>query len=114
MNPHQQAWEHLCSTLEAQFGKKPTFETLLLLIGMQEMQIILKGLKKEVKVDLMHVAICTLLQEDGYYKLVNYDDEGWPHFELIKPLPELSLAAQIQLLQEKIITYFQKNGIITL
>jgi hypothetical protein len=101
-------WEQLMSNLEKRFQKKLNLEAILLLIGMQEMNIFNKGIKKEVKVDLMHIGLCKLLEEDGFYEIIGYDEENWPIYELKKPLPDLSLASQIYFIQSKMIEYFKK------
>lgn len=103
-----EGWEILTHALEKRFHKKLNLEAILLLIGMQEMNIYQKGIKKEVKVDLMHIGLCKLLEDEGYYEIVNFDDEGWPIYELQKPLPDLSLASQIYFIQSKMVDYFRK------
>ncbi len=108
-----EGWEQVMQALEKRFHKRLNLEAILLLIGMQEMNIYKKGIKKEDKVDLMHIGLCKLLEEDGYYEIVGYDKDGWPLHELKKPLPDLSLASQIFFIQSKIIQYFQKIGLIT-
>jgi hypothetical protein len=59
----------------------------------------------------MHVAICTLLEPAGYYKFLGRDEENWPHFELVKPLPQLTEREQQHLMKEAILDYFEQNGI---
>ena len=58
----------------------------IFLIGIQEIGNITNKFSKEQKQDLMHVAVCSLLSQSGYYKLEGYDDEGWPHFLQLKEL----------------------------
>lgn len=84
-------------------------EGVLFLIGMNEFGNPPKRLKftKEQKQDLMHIAVCTLLSQHGYYEFQGRDEEGWPHFELLKK-PELEdMKAQEQLLKESVIHYFE-------
>ncbi len=103
-----EGWEALTQALELRFQKKLNLEAILLLIGMQEMNLYQKGIKKEVKVDLMHIGLCKLLENDGYYEKIHFDNEGWPIYELKKPLPDLSLASQIYFIQSKMVDYFKK------
>ncbi len=103
-----EGWEALSQALELRFQKKLNLEAILLLIGMHEMNIYQKGIKKEVKVDLMHIGLCKLLENDGYYEINHYDEDGWPIYELKKPLPDLSLASQIDFIQSKMVEYFKK------
>jgi hypothetical protein len=56
----------------------------------------------------MHIGLCKLLEEDGFYEIIGYDEENWPIYELKKPLPDLSLASQIYFIQSKMIEYFKK------
>lgn len=103
-----QDWDTLSQALEQRFKKKLNLEAILLLIGMQEMNLYKKGIKKETKVDLMHIGLCKLLEEEGYYEKVDTDEEGWPIYELKKPLPDLSLASQVYFIQSKMVEYFKK------
>lgn len=106
----QQRWWTLEAKLAERFGKKPDMEAVLFLIGMQETGFIREKITKEQKQDLMHVAICTVLQLSGYYELQGYDDEGWPHFTQLKDLPTLSLPAQENFLKDHILLYFNQQG----
>ncbi|HRH59621.1 MAG TPA: hypothetical protein PL045_03580, partial [Chitinophagaceae bacterium] len=85
----QQRWWNLQSKLLERFGKKPDLDAVLFLIGMQETGFVQQKISKEQKQDLMHVAVCTILSESGYYILDNHDAEGWPHFKQVKELPAL-------------------------
>ena len=107
----QQRWWQLEMQLADQFGKKPDMEAILFLIGMQETGFIQKKITKEQKQDLMHVAICTLLSNSGYYKLKSHDEDGWPHFEQLKELPIFSLIEQENFLKDHILLYFQQNSL---
>lgn len=105
-------WDTLMIALEKRFQKRLNLEAILLLIGMQEMNIYKKGIKKEIKVDLMHIGLCKLLENDGYYEKIDFDKDGWPIYELKKPLPDLSLASQIYFIQSKMVEYFKTIGFI--
>ncbi len=79
---------------------------MLYLIGMQEVGKSQSAYTKEEKQDLMHVAICHLLSEDGYFEFEGIDADGWPHWKAILPLNIEGVAAQESLLQQKVIAYF--------
>ena len=64
----QQRWWNLEAKLAEHFGKKPDMEAILFLIGLQETGFISDKISKEQKQDLMHVAICTILSESGYFQ----------------------------------------------
>lgn len=86
----------------------PDIQAILLLIGIQEANKVQASYTKEEKQDLMHVATCHLLAEEGYYEFVGYDDERWPHFKQTRVIPVEGEIAQHRLLKSCIINYFQK------
>ena len=92
------------------FGKKPDMEGVLFLVGLQETGFIREKVTKEQKQDIMHVAVCTLLSESGYYILEGKDEEGWPHFKQVKEIPSLELIEQENFLKDHVLLYFQKQG----
>ena len=88
------------------FGKKPDLEAVLFLIGMQETGFMVEKISKEQKQDLMHIAVCTLLSQSGYYVMEGLDEEGWPHFKQLKPLPEFNMYEQENFLKDHVLLYF--------
>lgn len=100
-------WNLLEEQLKARFGKHLNMEAILFLIGVRELGVPPREFTKEEKVDLMHIAICRLLSESGYYELSHLDQEGWPHWELVKPLPHTDMFSQVHLLREHILAYFE-------
>ena len=107
----QSRWWQLEEKLIQRFGKKPDMETLLFLIGIQEFGQLRKKFTKEQKQDLMHVAVCSLLSQSGYYEIEKVDADGWPHFRQLKGLPELDTIAQENFLKDHIILYFEEQGL---
>ncbi|TVR78294.1 MAG: hypothetical protein EA412_09040 [Chitinophagaceae bacterium] len=91
-----------------QFKKNPDLNAILFLIGIRELGIIKKKFSKEEKQDLMHIAICRLLSEEGYFLLEGQDSDGWPHWKQNESLPKLSLEDQEFLLKKQVIRYFEK------
>lgn len=105
----QTRWWGLEAKLVARFGKKPDVETILFLIGIQELGLNAATFTKEQKQDLMHIAVCRLLQPSGYYELEATDDDGWPHYKQLKPMPEMNAFEQENFLKDHILLYFQQN-----
>ncbi|ULQ55087.1 hypothetical protein KJS94_10595 [Flavihumibacter rivuli] len=102
----QTRWWTLEAKLVERFGKKPDMETILFLIGIQEFGEIRPSFSKEQKQDLMHVAVCSLLSKSGYYELESVDEDGWPHFKQLKPLPVLNPKEQEDFLKDHVLLYF--------
>jgi hypothetical protein len=57
----------------------------------------------------MHVAICSLLAQSGYYELESVDTDGWPHFLQLKPMPEMDTIIQENFLKDHILLYFETH-----
>ncbi|MCS6916141.1 MAG: hypothetical protein RMK52_09440 [Chitinophagales bacterium] len=106
----EQRWLALQRWLGQRFGREPDLNAVLFLIGIQETGFRRSSFSKEEKQDLMHVGVCTVLSAPGYYRLRHMDEEGWPHFELVKPLPPLQLEQQEQLLKQHVLHYFDQKG----
>lgn len=84
--------------------------SILYLIGVNELGFGYRDFSKSEKTDLMHIAICTLLEPHGFYRYIGNDDDNWPHFELVEELPPLDHQQQQHLLKDAIINYFEANG----
>ena len=102
-------WKRLMYFFIRTTGKKPTTNTLLFLIGVNELGKGKKAFSKEEKQDLMHIATCKLLSLSGYYEWEGLDSEGWPHYKIVKPLPKLTLEEQEDLLKLHMIEYFEEQ-----
>lgn len=105
----QTRWWNLEAKLVERFGKKPDMETILFLIGVQEFGDIKEKFTKEQKQDLMHIAVCSLLSQSGYYELEHVDEDGWPHFKQLKAMPDMNMIDQENFLKDHILLYFEKN-----
>jgi hypothetical protein len=106
----QLRWWNLEEKLMQKFGKKPDMEAILFLIGIQEFGNIKNKFTKEQKQDLMHIAVCSLLSQSGYYEIENYDSDGWPHFIQLKELPQFNMMEQENFLKDHILLYFENNA----
>lgn len=98
-------FQRLTKALEPDFGPGMDLTALIFLIGVNEVGFGFKNYTKQEKVDLMHVAICSLLVGSGYYTFSHRDDNNWPHFLLVQNLPPLSDRDQQHLLKEAVIEY---------
>jgi hypothetical protein len=104
-------FQKLKAHLEKEYGEGMDVQAILFLIGVDEFGSGYRVFSKQEKTDLLHVAICTLLEPMGYYRFLKRDAENWPHFELVKPLPPLEDRDQQHLMKEAILDYFIRNGI---
>ncbi|MEJ7735989.1 MAG: hypothetical protein WKF97_01070 [Chitinophagaceae bacterium] len=105
----QTRWWKLEAKLVDRFGKKPDLETILFLIGIQEFGDIASKFSKEQKQDLMHVAVCSLLAQSGYYEFEVADKDGWPHFKQLKSMPDMNMIEQENFLKDHILLYFERH-----
>ena len=80
----EKEWLEVQKRIERQFGEDVDLQGILYIIGVQELGKGFLKFKKDEKVDLMHVAICTLLEPYGYYRYEGRDDDGWPHFDRLE------------------------------
>lgn len=104
-------WYKIIFGLKKQFDKKPDMNGLLFLIGMRELGQN-RPFSKDEKMDLMHIATCKLLSYEGYYAFTHADEDGWPHYEMIKPLPYADLIKQENFLKRLVVRYFEAEGIL--
>ena len=89
-----------------QTEKNPPIETYLFLIGIQELGSGQQKYSKDDKVNLIHIAVCRLLEPFGPYKFEDYDDDGWPMYKQLEELPDLKPNEQQLLMKKAIIQYF--------
>ena len=106
----QARWWNLEAKLMERFGKKPDMEAILFLIGLQETGFVQTKITKEQKQDLMHVAVCTLLSQSGYYETEGKDKDGWPHFKQLKEIASSNVVEQENFLKDHVLLYFDKHG----
>jgi hypothetical protein len=83
---------------------------IMTMIGVQELGHGFREFSKDEKLNLMHIATCTILEPYGYYEYSHDDEDGWPHFNNLQKLPPLTDKQQEHLLKEAIIQYFKVNA----
>lgn len=102
----EQEWSAVVSLLENRFGEGLDLQAILFLIGLQELGQSYQKLNKNQKVDVIHIGVCALLSQWGYYSFEGLDADGWPHWKETDKLPSLSAKQQDSLIKEAIVTYF--------
>ncbi|OAQ38527.1 hypothetical protein A5893_13970 [Pedobacter psychrophilus] len=94
--------------LATQFdNEKPDIKVILFLIGVQELGQGPKKFSKRQKEELMHIANCRLFSELGFYELEGTDQDGWPHWKILKPIPAYNILEQEMLMKTLIVNYFE-------
>lgn len=109
----EKQWKDLLKTLNNQFDGDLDLQAVLFLIGVQELGKGKVKYSKDQKLELMHIAICTLLEPFGYYNFAGHDQDGFPHWELNEQLPPLSPGQQMALMKESILDYFVAQDNVT-
>lgn len=110
----KERWTIVQQKLSSQFadGDLLDLDAIIYLIGVQELGQPHRKFKKDQKLDLMHIAICRLLEPYGYYEFDYFDEESWPHYKILEALPPLKAGEQSVLMKEAIVQYFLEKGYI--
>jgi hypothetical protein len=107
------AWKEMKIALEPMFGGDLDIQAILFIIGVQELGHGYQKLEKEQKVDVMHIAICTLLEPFGYYEYIGRDEDNWPHWKATGSMPHMKPMDQNRFMQDAIVAYFRRKGLIS-
>ena len=107
-------WNNLKTKLSVDFSDNEIIDidSIIFLIGLQELGQFQKRFNKQKKLEVIHIAVCKLLSDYGYYEFDHTDNDGWPHYKLIKKLPNLKAGEQTILMKKAIINYFVKSNYI--
>jgi hypothetical protein len=110
----KERWEQLVNILSNQFsqGEDLDLDAIIYLIGVQELGKVHQKFKKDEKLNLMHIAICRLLEPYGFYEFDFVDEDGWPHYKVKEELPPLKAGEQSVLMKEAIVNYFIEKELI--
>jgi len=108
----KERWAILVEKLSNQFADGDTLDldAIIYLVGVQELGKYHKKYKKDEKINLMHIAICRLLEPYGYYSFDFIDEDGWPHYTIKEELPVLKAGEQSVLMKEALVSYFLDKG----
>jgi hypothetical protein len=112
MTDNEAQWKKLMDALEPRFGGDLDMQAILFIIGVQELGKGFRKFTKDQKLDVMHIAICTLLEPFGYYEFEGNDADGWPHWKATAKLPHLKPGQQQRLMEEAVLDYFTRNEVI--
>ena len=104
-------WEEVRDTVSKKFGGGETLDVdaIIYLIGIQELGKGFQKNNKNDKIDIMHIAICKLLEPFGFYEFDFFDKDGWPHYKVLDELPNLKAGEQTVLIKEAIVMYFEER-----
>jgi hypothetical protein len=107
-------WNNVVQILSNQFaeGDVLDLDAIIYLIGVQELGKVHQTFKKDEKLNLMHIAICRLLEPYGFYEFDFVDKDGWPHYSVKEELPPLKAGEQSVLMKEAIVNYFLEREVI--
>ncbi|MBF4471678.1 MULTISPECIES: hypothetical protein [Flavobacterium] len=110
----KERWERLVDILSNRFsqGEDLDLDAIIYLIGVQELGKLHREFKKDEKLNLMHIAICRLLEPYGFYEFDYFDEDGWPHYIVKEQLPALKAGEQSVLMKEAIVNYFLEKELI--
>src|SRR3978361_166550 len=86
----------------------PDIKVMLFLIVVQELGQGPRKFSKRQKEELMHIANCRLFSKLGFYELEGLDQDGWPHWKLVKTIPNYTLLEQEMVIKTLIINYFEE------
>lgn len=101
-------FKELQQKLAQQFDNDlPDIKVILFLIGVQELGKGPRKFSKRQKEELMHIANCRLFSELGFYELEGVDQDGWPHWKKLKPIPAYNILEQEMLMKTLIVKYFE-------
>jgi len=111
----KERWEQLVNILSNQFsqGEDLDLDAIIYLIGVQELGKVHRTYEKDEKLNLMHIAICRLLEPYGFYEFEFFDEDGWPHYKVKEELPALKAGEQSVLMKEAIVNYFIEKELIS-
>lgn len=101
-------WKELQERIAKDFDTDlPDMKVMLFLIGVQELGKGPSKFSKRQKEELMHIANCRLFSELGFYELEALDQDGWPHWKLVKAIPAYTLMEQEMIMKSLVVNYFE-------
>ena len=106
----EEKWEEIKKFFSDKFadGEMVSVDTILYLIGVQELGNGRMKFEKDEKIELMHMATCKLLEPFGYFEFTVKDADGWSHYKQVKEM-EITDKDQFVLLKQACVFYFEEN-----
>jgi hypothetical protein len=105
----QKNWDELANKINKRFDDTLDVESILFVIGMQELGQVIDKFTKDQKLEVIHVAVCVILEPFGFYEFEGRDKDAWPHWKTVKELPRLNNDQQEQLIKEGILEYMKDS-----
>ena len=105
----EKKYKETVADISETFGETLDLNTIVFLIGVQELNQGYKKFTKDQKLEVMHIGICSILEPYGHYNYLGRDKDDWPQFELIEELPPLNGKEQEDLLKQAIVDYFDRD-----
>ena len=107
----EEKWQKVKKFFSDKFtdGDKVEVETILYLIGVQELGNGQIEFERDEKIELMHMATCKLLEPFGYFEFTVKDLDGWNHSKQVKAMDDLNDKQQFELLKKACVFYFEEN-----
>ena len=102
----EKKWRNLQNKLGENMGEIPEINSILFVIGLQELNMKFDKLSKDQKIEVMHIGLCVVFTPHGYYKPIGRDQDGWIHFDAVKKFPKLNSDEQEEIIKEAIIEYY--------
>lgn len=90
------------------FGKRPTLEAILMMIGFQECPVSSQKRDKEEKVDLINLGVLVVMEKLGFFKRIK-SEAAWPEFE---PTEKQATEDKEFLIKRGIVQYFKDNQVL--
>lgn len=78
---------------------------MLFVAGLQTLGRPMDNPSRDDKMALMHIGACAVLEPYGYYRMTGRDTDGYPQYELLKPV-DAAAASDGSLLKEALANYF--------
>lgn len=100
-------WASFKSDFQKKYGEHPSVLSALFMIGLSNINAEHETLTKEEKQDVIHVGLCTLLKNEGFYTLDFIDEDGWPHFSTTNLANHVDIEKQENYLRHLILKYFR-------
>jgi hypothetical protein len=105
----QKNWDILANKINKRFDDTLDVESVLFVIGIQELGQVIDKFTKDQKLEVIHVAVCVILEPFGFYEFEGRDKDAWPHWKVVKELPRLDNNQQEQLIKEGILEYMKDS-----
>ena len=103
-------WVELLEKASVKLNRPATQQDVLLLIGIREScHPARANLSPNDQYNLIQMAEQTVLVPARYFQLFWVEDNGWPHYQPVQPLPRMTLEEKEIFLQPWILQYVQKN-----